>query len=72
MCGNGAGIYLMKTTTVPRRALSALHAVVVGTTVRFTALFLTVTTAARDAATTAMVSVLCVLVSKLVLWGKFV
>ena len=71
MYGNGAGtgkqtVTMKKqkveaTQPVPRRALTASFAVVVGTTVRAAVLFLGVVTAATlTTATAAMVSVLCV------------
>ena len=62
--GTGLQVSMMKiqkvatTQPVPRRALTALSAVVVGTTIRITVLFLAVLTATRSAASLAFV--LCV------------
>ena len=54
---------------VPRRARTASTAVVVGTTIQTTVLFLTVTTTTLTTATTTLVSVWCV-PAQLLLCGR--
>ena len=71
MYGNGAGTGLQTVVTMqkqkeevtqlaPRRGGTASSAVVVGTAIRSTVLFLTVTATTFTAATATLVSVLCV------------
>jgi len=82
MCGNGAGIGMIISTTVKvlettqpvvicwAVSIGASFAVVVGSTFLKAVQFFAVTATTLTAPTSAVVSVWCVLVSKLVLWGK--